>query len=83
MSYNNIIPFDKMYQASLKEASRKKPIFFIHKYFARRITANFRMSLLDYLHDDNNIYEHFYAPSNNKGRASLFWIHLWEVALLY
>jgi adenine-specific DNA methylase len=69
MSYKNIIPFEKIYQASLKEASRKKPIFFIHKYFARRITSNFRMSLLDFMYDDDNIYEHFYNPSGNKGKG--------------
>ena len=28
------MPFDIMYQPSRKEASRKKPVFFIHKYFA-------------------------------------------------
>ena len=57
------IPFDKIYEAARKEASRKKPAFFIHKYFARRITCNFRMMLIgallpyeediwDYLYDD-------------------------------
>lgn len=56
------IPFDRIYAAARKEASRKKPAFFIHKYFARRITCNFRMMLLgallpyekdiwDYLYD--------------------------------
>ncbi len=66
--FNNIVPFEELYQASLKEASRKKPVFFIHKYFARRITANFRAALLDYLYDDNDILSHFYAPSANKGQ---------------
>lgn len=57
------IPFDKIYDAARKEASRKKPVFFVHKYFARRITSNFRMMLVgamlpyeediwDYLYDD-------------------------------
>ena len=45
------MPYDMLYQPSRKEASRKKPIFFIHKYFARRITANFRMSLLGFMAD--------------------------------
>ena len=49
MHFNNRIPFENLYHPSLKEASRKKPVFFIHKYFARRITANFRTALLDYI----------------------------------
>lgn len=40
------IPYDKIYDAARKEASRKKPVFFVHKYFARRITSSFRMMLL-------------------------------------
>lgn len=67
MHFNNIVPFGDFYQSSLKEASRKKPIFFIHKYFARRITTNFRISLLDYIYDDNNLLQHFYEPSDTKG----------------
>lgn len=57
------LPYDKIYEAARKEASRKKPVFFIHKYFARRITSSFRMMILgcllpyeadiwDYLYDD-------------------------------
>lgn len=57
------LPYDKIYEAARKEASRKKPVFFVHKYFARRITSSFRMMLLgcllpyeadiwDYLYDD-------------------------------
>lgn len=69
MHFNNNIPFEDLYQPSLKEASRKKPVFFIHKYFARRITANFRLALLDYIYDDKNILQHFYEPSNGKGRG--------------
>lgn len=67
--FENRVPFEDLYQPSLKEASRKKPVFFIHKYFARRITANFRTALLDYLYDDNDIISHYYAPSNQKGRG--------------
>ena len=69
MHFNNTIPFEDLYQASLKEASRKKPVFFIHKYFARRITANFRLALLDYLYDDDNLLTHFYESSNGKGNG--------------
>lgn len=69
MSFNNNIPFEKLYRSSLKEASRKKPVFFIHKYFARRITANFRMALLDYIYDDNEIFQHFYESSLGKGKG--------------
>ena len=65
--FENVVPFEELYQSSLKEASRKKPIFFIHKYFARRITANFRTALLDYLYDDNDLIAHFYEPSGVKG----------------
>lgn len=57
------LPYDKIYDAARKEASRKKPVFFVHKYFARRITSSFRMMMLgcllpydadiwDYLYDD-------------------------------
>ncbi len=67
--FKNNVPFEELYQASLKEASRKKPVFFIHKYFARRITANFRTALLDYLYDDNNILKHFYSSSGKKGNG--------------
>ena len=55
------IPFDEVYEAARKEASRKKPVFFIHKYFARRITINFRMMLLgSLLAEDADIWENFY-----------------------
>ena len=69
MHFNNNIPFEDLYQSSLKEASRKKPVFFIHKYFARRITANFRIALLDYIYDDNKLLQHFYEPSHEKGEG--------------
>lgn len=60
------MPYDLMYQASRKEASRKKPVFFIHKYFARRITANFRMALLGFMANaDDNIFEKFYNNSSD------------------
>lgn len=68
MRFNNNVPFDHLYQSSLKEASRKKPVFFIHKYFARRITANFRMALLDYLINDDNVLNEFYSSSAGKGK---------------
>ena len=45
----NDIPFDKIYQAAKKKKKKKKPVFHIHKYFARRITSNFRMMLLGLL----------------------------------
>lgn len=69
MHFNNTIPFEDLYQPALKEASRKKPVFFIHKYFARRITANFRMALLDYIYDDNSLLQHFYEPSRDIGNG--------------
>lgn len=53
LKLNPDIPFEDFYQSSRKEASRKKPIFFLHKYFARRITTNFRL-LLSSLYFDNN-----------------------------
>lgn len=66
------IPFDLMYQASRKEASRKKPVFFIHKYFARRITANFRMALLAFLAEkDDNIYKKFYEKSKQRNDITI------------
>lgn len=71
MAYKNAfqadMPYDLLYQSSRKEASRKKPVFFIHKYFARRITANFRMSLLGFMADkDDDIAELFYKKSANR-----------------
>jgi putative DNA methylase len=60
------IPFDKVYEAARKEASRKKPAFFIHKYFARRITLNYRMMLIGSLLPKNSdIYEHLYKSYEN------------------
>jgi putative DNA methylase len=54
-------PFDKIYEVSRKEASRKKPIFFIHKYFARRTTCNFRLALLSLLFEkETDIWSRFY-----------------------
>ena len=65
------MPFAEMYQACRKEASRKKPVFFIHKYFARRITANFRMVLLGLLSKEgDNLYQQFYEPSCNRKELS-------------
>lgn len=60
------IPFDKIYEAARKEASRKKPVFFIHKYFARRITCNFRIMLLGLLLPfDEDIWDYFYNSFEN------------------
>ena len=54
-------PFDKIYETSKKEASRKKPIFFLHKYFARRTTCNFRLMLLSMLsNNDEDVWDKFY-----------------------
>ena len=65
--FSAVMPFAEMYQASRKEASRKKPVFFIHKYFARRITANFRMALLGMIaKEGDDIYRQFYEPSRNR-----------------
>lgn len=76
MSYENAfkadIPFDLMYQPSRKEASRKKPVFFIHKYFARRITANFRMTLLGFMANENNdISKMFYEKSSQNDNITV------------
>lgn len=55
------IPFDRIYESARKEASRKKPAFFVHKYFARRITCNFRMMLLGaLLPHEEDIWNYFY-----------------------
>lgn len=60
-------PFDKIYETSRKEASRKKPIFFIHKYFARRTTCNFRLMLLSMLSDkSDDVWKHFYTQCKLK-----------------
>ena len=55
------MPFEKIYESARKEASRKKPIFFIHKYFARRITCNFRLMLLGLLlPSEEKIWDYYY-----------------------
>ena len=55
-------PFDSIYETSRKEASRKKPIFFIHKYFARRTTCNFRLMLLSILSNrSDDVWKRFYS----------------------
>lgn len=60
------IPFDKIYESARKEASRKKPAFFVHKYFARRITCNFRMMLLGALLPyEEDIWNYFYDSFND------------------
>lgn len=60
----NDIPFEHIYASARKEASRKKPVFFIHKYFARRITANYRLMLLSTLLPKNsNIISEFYSSN--------------------
>lgn len=60
------IPFDKIYEAARKEASRKKPAFFIHKYFARRITLNYRMMLIgSLLSKDENVWDYLYRSFND------------------
>jgi putative DNA methylase len=66
------IPFDKMYQASRKEANRKKPVFFVHKYFARRITANFRMALLGFLSKpEDDIFTQIYSASEKRSDVTV------------
>ena len=55
------MPFEKIYESARKEASRKKPVFFIHKYFARRITCNFRLILLGLLLPyEEDIWNYYY-----------------------
>ena len=66
------LPFDKIYDIARKEASRKKPVFFIHKYFARRITCNFRVMLLGALLPENaDIWENFYNSNVNEDLEKL------------
>ena len=66
------IPFDKIYEAARKEASRKKPDFFTHKYFARRITCNFRMMLLGLLLPyDEDIWDYMYDSFEHQPQDDL------------
>ena len=67
LKLNTDIPFEEFYQSSRKEASRKKPIFFLHKYFARRITTNFRLLLSSLYFGDQkeNVKKTFYSDSSN------------------
>lgn len=70
--FSAAMPFDLIYQASKKEASRKKPVFFIHKYFARRITASFRLALLGFMSGgEEDILEKFYASSERKNEITV------------
>jgi adenine-specific DNA methylase len=63
---SNDIPYDLIYESARKEASRKKPAFFIHKYFARRITCNYRMMLLGmFLSKDNLVWDELYKSHTN------------------
>ncbi|MFB1050666.1 hypothetical protein [Paraliobacillus sp. JSM ZJ581] len=65
-------PFDEIYEVSRKEASRKKPIFFIHKYFARRTTCNFRLALLSLLFEgETDIWSKFYDSNQLSKEDSL------------
>lgn len=65
-------PFDKIYETSKKEASRKKPIFFLHKYFARRTTCNFRLMLLSLLsYKDENVWKKFYTQCNLDSKTGI------------
>lgn len=60
------IPYDLVYEAARKEASRKKPAFFIHKYFARRITCNYRMMLLGlFLSENHSVWDELYKSHNH------------------
>ena len=66
------IPFDKIYESARKEANRKKPAFYVHKYFARRITCNFRMMLLGALLPyDEDIWKYFYDSFENENLNEL------------
>lgn len=66
------VPYDKIYEAARKEASRKKPVFFVHKYFARRITCNFRMMLIGALLPyEDEIWEAFYESHNEANLSNL------------
>lgn len=62
-------PYDKIYYASKKESNRKKPVFFVHKYFARRITSNFRASLLSLL-SQNDTYQQMFENNSSLGNET-------------
>ena len=66
------IPYDKIYEAARKEASRKKPVFFVHKYFARRITSSFRMMLLGaMLPYEEDIWDYLYEDFSQEKREDM------------
>lgn len=66
------MPFEKIYESARKEASRKKPVFFIHKYFARRITCNFRLILLGLLLPyEEDIWDYYYKSLDVKDDITL------------
>lgn len=66
------LPYDKIYEAARKEASRKKPVFFVHKYFARRITSSFRMMILGCLLPyEADIWEHLYDDFSDELREDI------------
>ena len=68
----NDVPYDSIYEAARKEASRKKPAFFLHKYFARRITCNYRMMLLGILlSKDHLIWDEFYKNHSHNSLENI------------
>ena len=42
-------PIEKLYKLAVKEGNRKKPIYEMHKWWARRLGVNFRMLLISAL----------------------------------
>ena len=44
------LPLERLFPLSLNEGSRKRPVYEIHKWWARRLGVNFRMILLSALH---------------------------------
>jgi adenine-specific DNA methylase len=64
-------PAEKLDILALREGNAKKPIYQIHKWWARRLGCVFRMILLSALNEDNlselELWQKFYSKNNYKG----------------
>ncbi|MCL5985119.1 MAG: DNA adenine methylase [Actinobacteria bacterium] len=68
-------PAEKLDILALREGNAKKPIYQIHKWWARRLGCVFRMILLSALSKDNlselELWQKFYSKNNYKGMKIL------------
>src|SRR4051812_48175867 len=63
------IPLARLCALALKEGNRKKPIYEMHKWWARRLGSICRMLILSAVEagDARGLWERFYSPGELKG----------------